>query len=52
VVAGETVSGDPARPHREDLQRQAGVSRLPKLMERLRALEAEVEALRADRGDS
>ena len=52
VPAGETVSGDPARPHREDLQRQAAVSRLPKLVERLRALEAEVEALRAGGDDA
>ena len=46
VPAGETMSGHPARPHREDMQRQAAASRVPKLMERLRALEAEVKALR------
>lgn len=48
VPAGETMSGHPARPHREDLQRQAAAGRVPKLMERLRVLEAEVRAL-ADR---
>lgn len=50
VPAGETMSGHPARPHREDLQRQAAAGRVPKIMERLRALEAEVRAL-ADRAD-
>jgi UDP-3-O-[3-hydroxymyristoyl] glucosamine N-acyltransferase len=46
VPAGATMSGHPARPHREDMQRQAAAGRLPKLLERLKALEAEVEALR------
>jgi UDP-3-O-[3-hydroxymyristoyl] glucosamine N-acyltransferase len=47
VDPGETVSGYPARPHREALRAQAGLFRLPELMKRLRALE---RALRA--GDS
>lgn len=42
VAAGETVSGYPARPHREALRMQAEVARLPKLVERLRALERSV----------
>ena len=39
VPAGEVYSGYPARPHREALRAQAALARLPKLMERLRALE-------------
>jgi len=46
VPAGDTVSGHPARPHREDLRRQAQLGRLPRTLERLEALEAEVAALR------
>jgi UDP-3-O-[3-hydroxymyristoyl] glucosamine N-acyltransferase len=42
VAPGETVSGYPARPHRESLRAQAGVFRLPELMKRLRALERAV----------
>jgi len=36
VPAGETVSGYPARPHREELKRQAHLARLPKLFEQVR----------------
>jgi UDP-3-O-[3-hydroxymyristoyl] glucosamine N-acyltransferase len=36
VPAGETVSGYPARPHREELRKQAHLARLPKLLERVR----------------
>ena len=39
VDAGATVSGSPARPHRENLRVQASVRRLPKLTERVEALE-------------
>lgn len=42
VPAGETVSGSPSRPHREQLRRQAHVGRLPGLFERVRRLEAKV----------
>jgi UDP-3-O-[3-hydroxymyristoyl] glucosamine N-acyltransferase len=42
VPAGEVYSGYPARPHRESLRSQASVSRLPKLVERIRALERAV----------
>jgi UDP-3-O-[3-hydroxymyristoyl] glucosamine N-acyltransferase len=39
VPEGAVYSGYPARPHREALRAQAAVFRLPKLMERVRALE-------------
>jgi UDP-3-O-[3-hydroxymyristoyl] glucosamine N-acyltransferase len=39
VPAGQVYSGYPARPHREALRAQAALARLPKLVERLRALE-------------
>ncbi|HEX8392716.1 MAG TPA: UDP-3-O-(3-hydroxymyristoyl)glucosamine N-acyltransferase, partial [Longimicrobium sp.] len=39
VDPGVTVSGYPARPHREALRVQAAVFALPRLVERLRALE-------------
>jgi UDP-3-O-[3-hydroxymyristoyl] glucosamine N-acyltransferase len=50
VPAGETVSGHPARPHREELRRQAHLGRLPRLLERVQALEAELESLRKVHG--
>ena len=39
VAVGETVSGYPARPHREALRAQAILFRLPRILERLRDLE-------------
>jgi UDP-3-O-[3-hydroxymyristoyl] glucosamine N-acyltransferase len=39
VAPGETVSGYPARPHREELRRQAQLGRVSKLGERVRRLE-------------
>ncbi|MBW3571722.1 MAG: UDP-3-O-(3-hydroxymyristoyl)glucosamine N-acyltransferase [Gemmatimonadetes bacterium] len=39
VPAGATVSGYPARPHREAMRVQAAVFGLPKLVQRLKALE-------------
>jgi UDP-3-O-[3-hydroxymyristoyl] glucosamine N-acyltransferase len=39
VAEGATVSGSPARDHRENLRVQAYVRRLPKLIERVEALE-------------
>ena len=36
VPAGETVSGYPARPHREELRKQAHLARLPELLEQVR----------------
>jgi UDP-3-O-[3-hydroxymyristoyl] glucosamine N-acyltransferase len=49
VPAGATVSGYPARPHRDALRGQALVLRLPELLKRLRALERAV--LGKDRPD-
>jgi len=46
VPAGDTVSGDPARPHREALHRQAAVAKAPELLRRVKALELEVERMR------
>lgn len=42
VPAGATYSGYPARPHLEALRAQAGMFKLPKLVERLKRLEAAV----------
>lgn len=42
VAAGVTVSGYPARPHREALRAQAALFGLPKVVERLKALEKAV----------
>lgn len=39
VPAGETVSGYPARPHREALRAQAAMFRLPSLLKRMLELE-------------
>ena len=50
VPAGETVSGDPARPHRQDMRRQAHVLSLPKFVNRIRQLERDVERLKGSAG--
>jgi UDP-3-O-[3-hydroxymyristoyl] glucosamine N-acyltransferase len=42
VPAGVTVSGYPARPHREAMRIQAALFGLPKLVQRLKALEKAV----------
>jgi UDP-3-O-[3-hydroxymyristoyl] glucosamine N-acyltransferase len=42
VPAGVTYSGYPARPHREAMKAQAGLFRLPLLVERIKRLEAAV----------
>jgi UDP-3-O-[3-hydroxymyristoyl] glucosamine N-acyltransferase len=42
IAPGLTVSGNPARPHRESMRAQASVFGLPKVVERLKALEAAV----------
>jgi UDP-3-O-[3-hydroxymyristoyl] glucosamine N-acyltransferase len=39
LEGGRTYSGYPARPHREALRAQAALFRLPRLMDRIRALE-------------
>ncbi len=53
VAAGETMSGYPARPHREQMHKQAHLGRLPKLLDRVERLEVEVERMSAPgRADS
>jgi len=47
VPPGETMSGHPARPHREDTKRLAHLGRIERLVDRVKALEAEVRALKA-----
>lgn len=46
--AGETVSGHPARPHREELRSRAHLARLPRLVERVKELERTVAELREE----
>lgn len=46
VAPGETVSGWPARPHREQLRAQAALHKLPELTRRVRELERVVAELR------
>jgi UDP-3-O-[3-hydroxymyristoyl] glucosamine N-acyltransferase len=43
VPEGVTVSGNPARDHREDLRREVMIRRLPKLVARVDALERALE---------
>jgi UDP-3-O-[3-hydroxymyristoyl] glucosamine N-acyltransferase len=43
IAAGQTVSGYPARPHREALRAQASLFKLPALVERLRNLERRLD---------
>jgi len=50
VPGGATLSGFPARPHREFLKTVAELRGLDRLKERLRTLEREVRALRAVEG--
>lgn len=50
IPAGQTVSGNPARPHREAMRAQASVFNLPKVVERLKALEAAVFGRGGGRG--
>ena len=40
IPAGEVYSGRPARPFKEDMKMRAQIRRLPKLIERVKALEA------------
>lgn len=46
VPAGETVSGYPARPHREALRAQAGFFKLPEILRRLKRVEELLEKLK------
>ncbi|MEQ8329671.1 MAG: UDP-3-O-(3-hydroxymyristoyl)glucosamine N-acyltransferase [Longimicrobiales bacterium] len=48
VPDGTVVSGIPARPNREYLRKQAHVERLPKLVARVRELEARLDRLDPD----
>lgn len=43
---GSAVSGNPARPHKEHLRQEALLSHMEKLLQRVDALEAEVETLK------
>jgi UDP-3-O-[3-hydroxymyristoyl] glucosamine N-acyltransferase len=45
VPPGEEWTGYPARPHRDSLRSLAEVQRLPKLVERIRALERRLQSL-------
>lgn len=45
IASGKTVSGFPARDHREDLRAQAAVRRVPELMDTVKALRRKVEEL-------
>jgi UDP-3-O-[3-hydroxymyristoyl] glucosamine N-acyltransferase len=47
VAAGETVSGSPARPHREWLQTMSHLPKLPDLYQRVKQLERQVSQLSA-----
>ncbi len=47
VPAGVTVSGEPARDHRQELRERALVRRLPKMVERMKDLLRRVEQLEA-----
>ena len=46
VPPGATVSGFPARDHREELKKQALLRKLPDLMGEIKALRAEIEVLK------
>jgi UDP-3-O-[3-hydroxymyristoyl] glucosamine N-acyltransferase len=45
IPAGETVSGSPARSHRDALRRDASVGRIPSITKRLAAVEKEIQRL-------
>jgi UDP-3-O-[3-hydroxymyristoyl] glucosamine N-acyltransferase len=45
VPAGMEVSGYPARPHREDLRREAALGRMDEVLEQLKRIEARLAAL-------
>jgi UDP-3-O-[3-hydroxymyristoyl] glucosamine N-acyltransferase len=50
IPPGTVLSGTPARPHREEMRRQALVNRLPGIMDRLSALESAAAKESAPRG--
>ena len=43
---GVTISGIPARPHKENLSKDANIGRVPKLSKRIKELEQEVDNLK------
>ncbi|MFZ5448055.1 MAG: UDP-3-O-(3-hydroxymyristoyl)glucosamine N-acyltransferase [Thermodesulfobacteriota bacterium] len=45
IPAGQTVSGSPARPHREWLQQMGHIPKLPDIYQRLKQLEQRVQEL-------
>jgi UDP-3-O-[3-hydroxymyristoyl] glucosamine N-acyltransferase len=45
------ISGMPALPHRQNLREQAALRRLPELINQVRKLEKEIEALTKRLGD-
>jgi UDP-3-O-[3-hydroxymyristoyl] glucosamine N-acyltransferase len=45
LPGGEVYAGNPAQPFREEMKDRANVRRLPKLMDRVKALEAAVKAV-------
>ena len=47
VPAGVTVTGFPARPHRERMREYAATAELPELIKHMRALEKRLEAMEA-----
>jgi UDP-3-O-[3-hydroxymyristoyl] glucosamine N-acyltransferase len=47
VAAGQTVSGSPARPHREWLRIMGHLPRIPDMYQKLKRLEQEVSDLAA-----
>ncbi|GAB6280440.1 MAG: UDP-3-O-(3-hydroxymyristoyl)glucosamine N-acyltransferase [Thermovirga sp.] len=51
VPPGATVSGFPARDHREELKKQALLRRLPEMSESVRALRAEINAMKEKMDD-
>lgn len=52
VPAGEVMAGHPARPNREYLRKQAHLSRLPRLAEQVKELEARLARLEERDGDA
>lgn len=52
VPPGATLSGYPARPHREVLKTTAELRSLDELRKKVRALEREIEALKRSRGET
>lgn len=52
LEAGKTVSGFPARDHKQQMRMQAVQARLPEMIERLRALESRLKELEKESKDT